>query len=218
MGVGVAGAGAVIGLLVSGVLLEMSGWKSVFALNAALAGLEAPAALRLVPNSCDAHRPKVDHLGGRRADSVGIRHRHRRARVVGRLGVRRGDAAARPENVREPGILDGGLSRQVPRLAERVSRRPWAVAGLLLMALGGGVLSQVGSPSSYWVVLAGILPIGAGMALATSPATTEIVKALPEHKQGVASAVNDAARDVGGTLGIAGTRRGAQRAVPVRCR
>ena len=99
-----------------------------------------------------------------------------------------------------------------------MSRRPWAVAGLLLMSLGVGVLSQVGSPSSYWVVLPGILPIGAGMALATSPATTEIVKALPEHKQGVASAVNDAARDVGGTRGIAGTGRGAQRAVPVRCR
>jgi hypothetical protein len=41
------------------------------------------------------------------------------------------------------------------------------------------------------------------MALATSPATTDIVSALPEHKQGVASAVNDAAREVGGTLGIA---------------
>ena len=71
------------------------------------------------------------------------------------------------------------------------------------MAVGVGVLTQLGSDTSYWLVLAGIVPIGAGMALATSPATTDIVAALPEHKQGVASAVNDAAREVGGTLGIA---------------
>jgi hypothetical protein len=41
------------------------------------------------------------------------------------------------------------------------------------------------------------------MALATAPATTGIVAALPAAKQGVGSAVNDAAREVGGALGIA---------------
>ena len=97
----------------------------------------------------------------------------------------------------------GGLSRRVPHLMGKVSRRPLTIVGLLLMALGTTVLAQLGPDSSYWIVLAGILPIGAGMALATTPATTDIVSALPEHKQGVASAVNDAAREVGGTLGIA---------------
>jgi MFS family permease len=97
----------------------------------------------------------------------------------------------------------GGLSRRVPHLAARVSRRPLAVAGLGLMGVGMGVLSQLGTDSSYWLLLAGIVPIGAGMALATAPATTDIVSAVPANKQGVASAVNDAAREVGGTLGIA---------------
>lgn len=97
----------------------------------------------------------------------------------------------------------GGLSRRVPRLAERVSRRPLAVTGLLLMALGMAVFSRLGPDSSYWLLLAGLIPSGAGMALATAPATTDIVGALPESKQGVGSAVNDAAREVGGTLGIA---------------
>jgi hypothetical protein len=41
------------------------------------------------------------------------------------------------------------------------------------------------------------------MALATAPATTAIVASLPAAKQGVASAVNDTAREVGGALGIA---------------
>ena len=63
----------------------------------------------------------------------------------------------------------GGLSRRVPHLMTKVSRRPLAIAGLLLMALGTGVLTRLGPDSSYWVVLAGIVPIGAGMALATRP-------------------------------------------------
>ena len=39
--------------------------------------------------------------------------------------------------------------------------------------------------------------------MSVSPATTDIVSALPEHKQGVASAVNDTARELGSALGIA---------------
>ena len=41
------------------------------------------------------------------------------------------------------------------------------------------------------------------LALAAPPATAAIVGSLPEDRQGVASAVNDTARDVGGALGIA---------------
>ena len=41
------------------------------------------------------------------------------------------------------------------------------------------------------------------MALAATPGTTAIVESLPDAKQGVASAVNDASREVGGALGIA---------------
>lgn len=269
--VGVAGAGAVLGLLASGLLLEVWEWQSVFAFNAVVGGLAALAAVRLVPNSRDAHPPKVDFVGGLLS-------------VVGLAGIVYG-AIEGPDRgwndtvtlaafgigftgltlwlawglIAEQPLLDprlfrnrafstgvlsitlqffvffgyvfvivqylplvldysplqtgfalipmamvlGGLSRRVPHLAEKVSRRPLAVVGLLLMAVGVGVLSQLSSGSSYWIVLAGIVPIGAGMALATSPATTDIVAALPEHKQGVASAVNNAAREVGGALGIA---------------
>ena len=41
------------------------------------------------------------------------------------------------------------------------------------------------------------------MALAGSPATTSIVASLPREKRGVASAVNDISRELGGPLGIA---------------
>ena len=95
------------------------------------------------------------------------------------------------------------VAPRVPRLVERVGVRPVGPVGLVLMAAGLVVISTMGIGSSYWHLLGGGLLLGLGMALATTPATTAIVSSLPENKQGVASAVNDAAREVGGALGIA---------------
>jgi EmrB/QacA subfamily drug resistance transporter len=96
-----------------------------------------------------------------------------------------------------------GLSPRVPRLLERFGPARVAPVGLLLMSVGFAVLSTADKGSTYWLLLAGLLPLGVGMALATIPATTAIVSSLPPAKQGVASAVNDLAREVGGALGIA---------------
>ena len=95
------------------------------------------------------------------------------------------------------------LSRKAPALAARVGVRVAGAAGLSLMALGFIVLSTLEIGSSYAHFLAGLLPFGAGMALAGAPATTAIVASLPRSKQGVASAVNDVSRELGGALGIA---------------
>jgi EmrB/QacA subfamily drug resistance transporter len=269
--VGVAGAGAVFGLLASGMLLEVWEWPSVFGFNAIAAAVLTMMAIRLVPNSRDAHTPRVDYVGGmlsmvalagivygaiegpdrgwddpttlgafaigfsalglwvawgyiastplldprlfrNRAFSTGV------ASITLQFFVFFGFVFVIVQYLQlvldysplqagfalvPMAVVLGGLSRRVPDFAQKVSRRPLAIIGLLLMAVGVGVLTQLGYDTSYWLVLAGIVPIGAGMALATSPATTDIVAALPEHKQGVASAVNDAAREVGGTLGIA---------------
>jgi hypothetical protein len=95
------------------------------------------------------------------------------------------------------------LSRVSPMLAGRVGVRVAGAAGLGLMAAGFAILSTLDLGSSYWHFLAGLLPFGAGMALAGPPATTAIVASLPREKQGVASAVNDLSRELGGALGIA---------------
>ncbi len=95
------------------------------------------------------------------------------------------------------------LSRVAPAIAARVGVRVAGAAGLSLMALGFIVLSTLDVGSSYAHFLAGLLPFGAGMALAGAPATTAIVSSLPRSKQGVASAVNDVSRELGGALGIA---------------
>src|SRR6266536_3308651 len=95
------------------------------------------------------------------------------------------------------------LSRFAPRIAGRVGVRVTGPMGLGLMATGFVVLSTLGTGASYWHLLAGLLPLGAGMALSGSPATTAIVASLPREKQGVASAINDVSRELGGALGIA---------------
>ena len=95
------------------------------------------------------------------------------------------------------------LSRRAPAIAARLGVRVTGATGLSLMALGFIVLSTLEVGSSYAHFLAGLLPFGAGMALAGAPATTAIVASLPRSKQGVASAVNDVSRELGGALGIA---------------
>ena len=45
--------------------------------------------------------------------------------------------------------------------------------------------------------------MGGGLGLVNAPATEAIMGALPPAKAGVGSAVNDTARELGGTLGVA---------------
>ncbi|MFE8013982.1 MFS transporter [Streptomyces antibioticus] len=94
-------------------------------------------------------------------------------------------------------------ARLAPKLAARVGvRRPWII-GLIAVAVGLAVLAELDTGSSYWLVLAGLVPLGAGMGLAMTPATAAITDALPSRLQNVGSAVNDLSRELGGALGIA---------------
>ena len=95
------------------------------------------------------------------------------------------------------------LARNAPRIARRVGFRRLAPLGLALTASGLVVVSQVGTDLTYWQFALGLVLFAAGMALAGTPSTTAITESLPESKQGVASAVNDTARELGSALGIA---------------
>ncbi len=101
------------------------------------------------------------------------------------------------------GMAVMGTSRAAPTLVAKAGIARVAPVGLGLLAAGMGVLSLLEPGSSYWLVFAGVLLTGCGMGLATTPATTAIVEGLPRAKQGVASAMNDLSRELGGALGIA---------------
>ena len=93
--------------------------------------------------------------------------------------------------------------RITPKLAARFGARAVCAAGLVLAAAGLVVISRVGISSSYWLLLAGLIPLGIGMGAAMTPATAAITEGLPTAQQGVGSALNDLSREVGGALGIA---------------
>jgi EmrB/QacA subfamily drug resistance transporter len=267
---GVAGASALLGLLVSGLLLEVFSWDSIFGFSGLLGVVALIAAVRLAPNS-KLDRARLDVIGGGlsvlglSALVYGIIEGPERGwtdpLMLIAFGValvaiaafvawelRRDEPLLDPRLFRLRGFGAGtvsitvqffaffgfifvilqyvqfvlgysplgagaalapmavvmmGLSPRVPRLLERFGPARVAPVGLLLMAAGFAVLSTAAVDSGYLLLLAGLLLLGAGAALATTPATTAIVSSLPQSKQGVASAVNDAAREVGGALGIA---------------
>jgi EmrB/QacA subfamily drug resistance transporter len=93
--------------------------------------------------------------------------------------------------------------RMTPKLAARFGARTVCAAGLVLVAAGLAVISRVGTGSPYWLLLAGLIPVGIGMGAAMTPATAAITEAVPAARQGVGSALNDLSREVGGALGIA---------------
>jgi EmrB/QacA subfamily drug resistance transporter len=94
-------------------------------------------------------------------------------------------------------------ARITPKLAARFGARDVCVAGLVLVAAGLAIVSRVGTTSPYWLLVAGLIPLGIGMGAAMTPATAAITEALPAGQQGVGSALNDLSREVGGALGIA---------------
>lgn len=96
------------------------------------------------------------------------------------------------------------LSTTAPTIAERVGFRRTLVAGMLLLATGLGLFAVMAdADGGYHTVLPGILVLGVGVGLAMSPSTAAITSSLPEEKQGVASALNDTVREMGGAVGVA---------------
>jgi EmrB/QacA subfamily drug resistance transporter len=89
------------------------------------------------------------------------------------------------------------------KLAVRVGNKVIVGAGLLLFATGLFWTSTSTGSTSYLVIVGQMLFLGSGMGLTSAPATEAIMGAVPTAKAGIGSAVNDATRLFGGTLGVA---------------
>jgi len=88
-------------------------------------------------------------------------------------------------------------------MSERYGHKLVGGAGLFVSAIGFALFAFLDAGTGFWPFLAATLIIGTGAALAMTPATNAIVSSLPRAKQGVASAVNDTARELGAAFGIA---------------
>ncbi|MCV7421594.1 MFS transporter [Mycobacterium yunnanensis] len=85
----------------------------------------------------------------------------------------------------------------------RVGLRAAVTVGLVLIATGLSCLRLLDLDSSYLDLAWPLIVMSTGIGLCTAPTTSAIMGAVPDEKQGVASAVNDATREIGAALGIA---------------
>jgi hypothetical protein len=64
-------------------------------------------------------------------------------------------------------------------------------------------VTTTSATTGYLTIAAQMVVLGTGMGLTTAPATEAIMSVVPRARAGVGSAVNDATRLFGGTLGVA---------------
>src|ERR671928_25716 len=89
------------------------------------------------------------------------------------------------------------------RLAVRVGTKLVVASGLFSMAAFYVWVTTAATTTGYVTIAAQMVVLGAGMGLTSAPATEAIMGVVPKAKAGVGSAVNDATRLLGGTLGVA---------------
>jgi EmrB/QacA subfamily drug resistance transporter len=90
------------------------------------------------------------------------------------------------------------------RFAVRFGNR--LVVGTGLVLLGGSfawIAIVITDSTPYSVIIGQMVMMGLGLGFTTAPATESIMGEVPKEKAGQGSAVNDATREVGGTLGVA---------------
>jgi EmrB/QacA subfamily drug resistance transporter len=90
-----------------------------------------------------------------------------------------------------------------PRYLPRLGMRLVIFASMVLVSVGFLCMLTLGPHASFVDLFWPQLVISSGFGLATAPTTSAIMGAAPEEKQGVASAINDATREVGSALGVA---------------
>jgi EmrB/QacA subfamily drug resistance transporter len=89
------------------------------------------------------------------------------------------------------------------RTTDRVGSRWLMTAGMGLITVQLLYFSRLGIDESFWALLPGLLIGGAGMALTMTPSAAAATRSVPVDKAGVGSAVLNAFRQVGGSMGVA---------------
>jgi EmrB/QacA subfamily drug resistance transporter len=87
--------------------------------------------------------------------------------------------------------------------SDRFGSRWLMTIGMVLLGVQLLYLSQLGPDAEFWNLLPGLLVGGLGMAMTMTPTAAAATRAVPVHKAGVGSAVLNAMRQVGGSVGIA---------------
>jgi len=91
----------------------------------------------------------------------------------------------------------------VPRIVRRIRPAYVMSAGMLVAAVGFGLLTQVDGPAGLAVIVAGSVIYSLGLSPVVILATDLIVGSAPVERAGAASAISETSSELGGALGIA---------------
>jgi hypothetical protein len=89
------------------------------------------------------------------------------------------------------------------RLSVTVGNKAIVATGLFLVGISFAWVSNNSIDTPYLDIVGQMILAGVGMGLTTAPATEAIMGVVPKEKAGIGSAVNDATRELGATLGVA---------------
>jgi hypothetical protein len=85
----------------------------------------------------------------------------------------------------------------------RIGTKAVVFVGLLMLTAAFAWVATVSVDVSYLEVALQMVVLGGGLGLTTAPATDSIMGVVRPEQAGAGSAVNDATRQIGGTLGVA---------------
>jgi len=101
-------------------------------------------------------------------------------------------------------LVMAGLSRWSGGLLDRYGARRPLTLGPCIAAMGFALLALPGMDAPYWAAfLVPMVALGLGMAVSVAPLTTAVMNAVPAHRTGVASGVNNAVAAVASLLAVA---------------
>jgi len=89
------------------------------------------------------------------------------------------------------------------RLSVRLGNKAVVAAGLAMVGTGFAWVSAASLATPYLEIVGQMIVIGVGMGFVSAPATEAIMGVVSKEKAGIGSAVNDATRELGSTLGVA---------------
>jgi EmrB/QacA subfamily drug resistance transporter len=97
----------------------------------------------------------------------------------------------------------GAASILGTKLAVRLGNKAVVASGLASMGVAFLWASTASIATPYLELAGQMIVLGVGMGLTSAPATEAIMGVVPKEKAGIGSAINDATRELGGTLGVA---------------
>jgi EmrB/QacA subfamily drug resistance transporter len=87
-------------------------------------------------------------------------------------------------------------------IARKIGTKPVVSGGLLLIAVGLGMLSRTTVHTSYLDAFVWFVVIGTGVGFTLAPSTESIMGSVPKEEAGVGSATSDTSMQLGGALGV----------------